>query len=408
MTQVQSDTEFKALKADFDEWSREQERHDARQKATAKMSGWGDLGTASRTAPPSVDEVSGLTYEELARTMPNLDGTVIRTRGWDVDPADRTNNRDAAHAVAEEIKASVEEKRQFKAVKYAETKSFTSASTLVPADLSLPIVERLFDIDVMGYLPTISGGSSTFRVVTDTTITSSYTPTAALVAEGGPKPQNPVAYTDQDFSYGKLAEYVTLSRETLSDYPTSLNVTIQKMFNDLIMQRNIELLSGASTIPGLIPNAGNTIAVPDTLPTGATQLDYFVQAAETVRSAPGVYAEPDLCIMHPTTWYSLLLIKDTLGRPLLNPAQGIATTHQIAGVPVRLSTDIAAGTAVLLSTQHYGYVVVREAIVTLTGYNQSDFIENLQSWVGETRLTQVIVRPTAIVTITGLESTFTI
>jgi HK97 family phage major capsid protein len=403
------DRQFRQLKDEFEEWSREQERFDAIQKATAKMNNWGDASTAPSTVTPrAVDEVSGLTYEELARVTPNLDGTIIKTRGWQIDPADRTSNRDAAHAVAEEIKSSVEEKRQFKAVKYAETKSFTSASSLVPADLSLPIQERIFDVDVMGYLPTITGGGSTFRIVTDTSITSSYTPTAALTAEGAAKAQNPVAYTDVDFHYGKLAEYITLSRETLADYPTSLNVTIQKAMNDVVMERNIQLLSGTSTIPGLIPNAGNTIAVPTSLATGVTQLDYFVQAAETVRSAPGVFAEPNLCILHPTTWYSLQLIKDSLGRPLLNPSQGIAATHQIAGVPVKLSTDIAAGTALLLNTDRYGYVVVRESIVTLQGYNAEDFISNLQSWVVESRLTQVIVRPTAIVTITGLESTFTI
>ncbi|SBS76422.1 hypothetical protein MHPYR_310086 [uncultured Mycobacterium sp.] len=349
----------------------------------------------------TIDDVSGMSYEELASKVPDLDGTIIKTRGLHVDPVEY-NDRQGAKNVSDAILKGVTDGSR------VQTKAFTTASSLVPADLSLPIQERIYDVDIMSYLPTITGSGSTFRFVYDPSTTGV---TATVVAEGAAKPQNVVTYENVDTAYTKLAEFITLSHETISDYPQSLGATIQRAMNDVISKRNTQLLSGSGAsgnMNGLITAAGSTIAVPGSLATGVTQLDYFIQAVDTLRVAPGVFAVADLCLLHPSTWHSLLLLKDSLGRPLLNPEQGVATSFQIAGVPVKISTDVPAGTAVVLDTSRYGYVVVRESVLVLDGFNASDFVENLRSWVIETRLTHIVTRPTAICTITGLETTFTI
>jgi HK97 family phage major capsid protein len=279
---------------------------------------------------------------------------------------------------------------------------------LVPPDLSLPIQERIYDVDILSYLPVVTGTGSTFRIVKDTSTTGI---TAAGTAEGGNKPQLTVNYTNIDTAYVVGAVYITLTRQSISDYPQSLSVTIQRAMNDVMGWRNGQLLNGTGSggqIQGLIPAAGSTIAVPATLPTGVTQLDYFVQAVDQMRVASGVFATPDLCFLNPVTWHSLLLIKDSLGRPLLNPMQGVATSYQIAGVPVKLSTDCPAGTACLVDTNRYGYAVVREGMSVVDGYVATDLAQNQRSWVVEWRGMQTISRSAAICTITGLETTFVI
>jgi HK97 family phage major capsid protein len=399
----ENDEAYNALVADYKAYEAERDNNTNINDWAAKIAGSNSTlkGNAPMTGQNTIDDVSGLSYEELAAQVPNLDGTVIKTRGLHVDPAtfnDRVGAKNVADAI---IKAVTDGSR-------VQAKAFTSASSLVPPDLSLPIQERIYDVDIMSYLPVITGTGSTFRYVKDPSTTGVI---ATVVAEGAAKPQNVVTYTNVDTAYAKLAEYITLSHETITDYPQSLGVTVQRAMNDVISERNLQLVSGSGAsgnLDGLVTAAGSTIAVPGSLPTGVTQLDYFIQGVDTLRVASGVFAVADLVLLHPSTWHSLLLLKDSLGRPLLNPEQGVAASFQIAGVPVKISTDVPAGTAVMLDTSRYGYVVVRESMLVLDGYNASDFIENLRSWVIETRLTQIVTRPTAICTITGLETTFTI
>jgi hypothetical protein len=61
--------------------------------------------------------------------------------------------------------------------------------------------------------------------------------------------------------------------------------------------------------------------------------------------------------------------------------------------------------AVLLDTQIYGRAVVREPIITRIGYAGTDFTQNIVRYVSETRITQTIERPQAILKLTGLPTT---
>jgi hypothetical protein len=101
----------------------------------------------------TIDDVSGLSYEELASKVPDLDGTIIKTRGLHVDPVDY-NDRQGAKNISDAILKSVNDGSR------VQTKAFTTASSLVPADLSLPIQERIYDVDIMRHLPTITGSGS--------------------------------------------------------------------------------------------------------------------------------------------------------------------------------------------------------------------------------------------------------
>jgi hypothetical protein len=61
--------------------------------------------------------------------------------------------------------------------------------------------------------------------------------------------------------------------------------------------------------------------------------------------------------------------------------------------------------AVLFDTRIYGRAVVREPIITRIGYAGTDFTQNIVRYVSETRITQTIERPQAILKLTGLPTT---
>jgi hypothetical protein len=56
----------------------------------------------------------------------------------------------------------------------------------------------------------------------------------------------------------------------------------------------------------------------------------------------------------------------------------------------------------MLDTTKYGYPVVREALTMRVGYDSGDFTANMQRIVVEERLTQALVRPTAIMAVFNL------
>lgn len=66
------------------------------------------------------------------------------------------------------------------------------------------------------------------------------------------------------------------------------------------------------------------------------------------------------------------------------------------------TTQLAAGTDVLLDTNKAGYVVVRESLTLRQGTSDDDFVGNVVRWVSEERLALAIERPAAVCKITGL------
>ena len=75
-------------------------------------------------------------------------------------------------------------------------------------------------------------------------------------------------------------------------------------------------------------------------------------------------------------------------------------------VEVLQSTAFKPGEAVLLDTQLFGRVAVREPLIMRVGYGvvsgQSDFLSNILRWIAEERLNLAVERPAAICHVTGL------
>ena len=112
-------------------------------------------------------------------------------------------------------------------------------------------------------------------------------------------------------------------------------------------------------------------------------------------------AEANLLFLQPTTWSALRRIKTTYGQFIVTPDPTAAEANQLWGVQVLRTTQITAGAGLLLDTNKFGFVVVREAISLRTGTNDDDFTRNLVRWISEERLELAIERPAAVLSISG-------
>jgi HK97 family phage major capsid protein len=95
--------------------------------------------------------------------------------------------------------------------------------------------------------------------------------------------------------------------------------------------------------------------------TAVTALDSVEKAIAQLRTGPAL-AVPDLLVLHPETWSALRRIKDLYGHFLVEPDPTQAQADQLWGVDVLQTTEIPAGSGLLIDLDKFGYVAVREPL----------------------------------------------
>jgi hypothetical protein len=150
-----------------------------------------------------------------------------------------------------------------------------------------------------------------------------------------------------------------------------------------------------------------------------------------LRSSSAAYAAPDLLIVHPQTATGLLTVKDDQGRYLADLLQGPAgsltwdgspaaraTTNpslggiwpqgheggnlSLFGVPVVQSTQIAAGTGLMLSVRGGAAVYWTRLQMLIIFDPYTGLTANTIRWVAESRISLSVPRPCAINVISNL------
>lgn len=77
-------------------------------------------------------------------------------------------------------------------------------------------------------------------------------------------------------------------------------------------------------------------------------------------------------------------------------------SNTLWGVPVLVTTQIAEGVGLLIDTNKFGRLLVREPLGIRIGTANDDFTRNLVRFVCEERMVLAVERPTAVCSITGL------
>jgi hypothetical protein len=132
--------------------------------------------------------------------------------------------------------------------------------------------------------------------------------------------------------------------------------------------------------------------------------DAIEKGIEVLRSGPAL-AEANLMLAHPQTWSAVRRHVDSYGRCYVSSDPSTDEVNNAWGVDVLTSTQFTLGQVVLLDTQIYGRVVVRESLITRIGYSGTDFTDNVVRFLAEEHITQTIERPAAICVISNMPTT---
>jgi HK97 family phage major capsid protein len=277
----------------------------------------------------------------------------------------------------------------------------TDSTSIAPATISdyrlPPVTARREPTRVLSLLPTFATEhpSVTWFSTTGTTA-------AAAVAEGGTKPTSTIAYAANTGTVTKIAHVAEITDETMSDFPSFLQVLTADMAAGLFKAENDELLNatvtGAHKFPGLLATSGILTLTRTT----ESNLDAVAEAFDALRVGSS-FAEPDGIIIHPATYGIIRRSKDSQNRYYLQPDPTQGWNPSLWGCPVVLSTQCPVGTAVIGSFADSVVVYVRDGLrLETANQGSAQFTSNTTLVRAEERLLLTVPRPSGILKLTGL------
>jgi HK97 family phage major capsid protein len=238
----------------------------------------------------------------------------------------------------------------------------------------------------------------TFEYYEETTFTN----TAATVAEGGTKPEMTLAWTLRTETVRKIAETIPATKESLDDVQWLESQLRGRLAFAVKRQEETQLLAGGGTgtdLTGLINRSGI-----QTQALGAdNRPDAMYKAMQKVRGSAGAgFAEPTAMVIHPADWTETKLLKTTTGE-YINGGFAEEGPDRMWGLEVRQTTAITEGTALIGAFRPHAEVVRREGITIMMSTEHSTFAaENKVLFIAEERLGLAVYRPSAFCTVTGI------
>lgn len=284
---------------------------------------------------------------------------------------------------------------------------------------------------LMGYLPgaMMTGNSAAYLQHV------SNAAEAAGVAEGAAKPDLAPVVVEKTIAPEKIAGLVSVTLEAEMDYPDFAEWLPTELARSVINAESLYLLQAGYTggptgaaFTGLLAQSGTLTRAVGT----DTPLDAIQKAFVDLRTGPA-FCDPDLLVMHPTTWGALRRTKDSQSRYLLDllagpagltwdgsrTADAVAATQQpgntlpqgqhgasggLWGIPICETTQCPAGTALAMGVKAGAAVgwVRMGMLLQWNPFGTEEWTKNFSTWRAEERISLSIPRPSAINIITGL------
>src|SRR6516164_9313203 len=275
-----------------------------------------------------------------------------------------------------------------------ETKAFSTVDPLLPPELFPSIIAKIHEHRLLDHLPVIGMSAPSMEFIVHS---SSSGGPPAITAEGATKPDITLTLTQNTITAQKIAATFGLSWEIQMDYPTLLTYAQGEIFKQVIDAENTALINGSSGIVGFQQTSGILTLAYST----GNYLDTFSQGIENLRTGSAL-ATANLIVIHPGTFGAVRRQKDGQNRYILNPDPEMDQANQIWGVECLQTTAQPAGTALLLDTEKFGFVALRQNVEIMSGFTNDDFQRNINRWAVEERLNIAVERPSAVLNITGL------
>ena len=211
----------------------------------------------------------------------------------------------------------------------------------------------------------------------------------AVTAEGAKKPQVHFADpTPKTVSLAKIACHIKESDEYIDDYPFLASAINGRLLYELGLVEQNKLVTDLLGTSGI--QSDTTTWTAGTTATGLA--DLILDAAMDVQTGSGFNA--DGIMINPADWYTLRIAKDGEYRYYGGGFFGAQNVPNLWGIPVCVTTAVAAGTIVVGAFKTCGSVVQRGGVtVEATNTDQDDFVKNLMTIRAEERLALAVRRP---------------
>lgn len=279
-----------------------------------------------------------------------------------------------------------------------ERKTLITLGTINAAPIRLPDIQQMpletRRVDEL-FVPGETTGN-TIQWYTETTVTNA----GATVSEGTAKPESALAYTLNTTAVSKIATWIPATDELLADVPMMDSQIRGRLLYMIDRVRQIQLISGSGTPPDL-RGILNVAGIQTTAMGAGNAVNALAQAINLIENVG--FATPTGIVMHPTNYWNIRTLMSTQGLWIFgNPAEN-PPEITLWGLPVRTTTGIALGTALVGAFRPYAQIFDREAAnVTVSTEHSTYFIENKIAILAEERLAMACYRPAAFCTVTGL------
>lgn len=216
---------------------------------------------------------------------------------------------------------------------------------------------------------------------------------AAETTEGATKPEDGVTYTDATATAQTIAAWLKIKRQALADVPALRSIIDQRLRYSVQRRLEGQALNGNGSDPnlrGILQTSGiGTVAYDG----GELMADQILSGITQVLLAD---AMADGIIMHPTDWQSVLKAKAAGDGHYYSGGPFSMTPQVLWGVPLIPSQAIPVGHVLVGDFAIGAQLFVREGVnVLLSDSDQSDFIQNRITILGEMRAALAVWRPAA-------------
>lgn len=278
----------------------------------------------------------------------------------------------------------------------ANTISATSASDAVPQNYIGMIPFQHEPTRVASLLPASQNGAPSVEYVRHDSTTGA----ASIAAPGGAYSSVTMNLTKVISTARKVTALTAINDEDLLDLADFRSYVGAELYRIIVDAENAQLLNGDGTDPNLqgLLNITGYIAIDNSV-TPLSPLDVVQRAATQLRNGPAK-CSPDGIVLNPADWETVVTAKDSYGRYLLGEP-GMMTTPNMWGVPVILTTQQTAGTAIVANFGQLGAIHWRQALTLESSYGTAGFEHGTTSIRAEERLGLIVARPAAMAVITS-------
>jgi HK97 family phage major capsid protein len=274
-----------------------------------------------------------------------------------------------------------------------------TGGALVQSDVRPGLAPILFQpLTVADRIPSAQTTSNKVRTLVETVASPG---SIGVVPEAGEKPEASLEFDEVDEPVKKIASFLPVSDELLSDTPGIQAYLNSRLSLFVRQEEEAQLLGGAGgdNFLGLmprVPDANKYVSSDADTPNAA---DHIYEGITVARRS---FLEPDTVVIHPVDWADLRLLKDDN----LNYIGGSPFSNTGAGEPgeflwnkrVLVTTAMTPGAA-LVGAFATGAQIFRRGGLTVEASNSHDdwFKTDMVAIRAETRLALCVLRPESFV-----------